>query len=199
MHLKKTADKTFALDGTPSDCVVVAMRKIFKEEKKPDLLLSGVNVGANVGSDKVYSGTVSAAVEGLFFGIPSIAISQLYKIKKENINWNTSSFHLHDCVKKILKHQEVLQNCAISINLPHNDINGVRYIKQGVHKMSNIVSHVKKDADDLEEIDQDFVSIHASAEFIDCQALREGFITVTPVGYDLTEYKVLNFLNENLS
>ena len=76
LRARKLSDKNFSVDGTPTDCVVMALEELMGEDK-PDLLLSGVNHGANLADDVTYSGTVAAAMEGAAFGIPSIALSQV--------------------------------------------------------------------------------------------------------------------------
>lgn len=193
MLLEEISEREFALDGTPADCVVVAIRKIL--HAKPDFVFSGVNIGANVGSDKIYSGTVAGAMEGFFFDVPSFSISQLYYGTKENIRWNTDSELLISTIKKLITSNAV-KNSTISINLPCNKINGVKYIKQGNHKMGNIVDHY--DQSDADQNNKDYVIINASNKSIDCEVLNAGYITVTPLGYDLTEYSVLAELNENI-
>ena len=82
LTLKKYEEKTFSVNGTPSDCVAIGISNVLKD-KRPDLILSGINSGCNVGEDVTYSGTIAAAMEGLIRRIPSIAISQNYEAGKK--------------------------------------------------------------------------------------------------------------------
>jgi 5'-nucleotidase len=90
LRMRKVGDKHFAVRGTPTDCVIMAVRKIMPEP--PDLILSGVNSGSNLADDVTYSGTVAGAMEGTLLGIRSIAVSQAYKVVEEGRDtpWETA-------------------------------------------------------------------------------------------------------------
>lgn len=206
MSLIEIADKTYILDGTPADCMIVALKKIFKNERKPDYIFSGINIGANVGIDTIYSGTVAAAMEGLFFGITSIAFSQLYDSSPEKIKWYIDNEELKQFIKNIIKakadgamKKAVFENGILSINLPVKPAVGLKFLQQGTNKWSNMVSH-KTTSNYIEEgagQNKHQIMIHCAEQPINCEALDENYITITPIGYDLTNYKALEYLNNN--
>ena len=195
MYLSKISEKTYILDGTPTDCIIAALKKILKNEKSPDFIFTGINIGANVGIDKIYSGTVAAAMEGLFFGIPSIAFSQLFHSKKETIKWQIENEQLKKIVQQLMINKEIFDNSVLSINLPVNTVKGIKFIEQSKNKMSNIVSH-KNDSNSVEQ-ERSEITIQALERPSFCEFLDDGYITITPIGYNLTNYKILKHLNEN--
>ena len=93
LRLRKISEQRFAVKGTPTDCVIMAVRHII-EDKRPDLVLSGVNKGQNIAEDVTYSGTVAGAMEGTILGIPSVALSQCYGPKtRDKQNYATAEMH----------------------------------------------------------------------------------------------------------
>ncbi len=118
LRLREVAEKKFALRGTPSDCVIMAVRRLLAE-KKPDLILSGVNSGQNVADDVTYSGTIAGAIEGTLLGVPSIALSQAYPHgERARIPWETAEAHGPEIVRKLVSFgfpEAVLYN----INFPN--------------------------------------------------------------------------------
>ncbi|MBM3525309.1 MAG: 5'/3'-nucleotidase SurE, partial [Alphaproteobacteria bacterium] len=88
LRIRRVAERRFAVDGTPTDAVLIAIGHIFKD-RKPTLCLSGVNRGANLGDDVTYSGTVAAAMEATLLGVPAIAFSQVF-IERDTVHWKTA-------------------------------------------------------------------------------------------------------------
>ena len=102
LRLRQVSERRFALRGTPSDCVIMAVRRICAD-KKPDLVLSGVNSGQNVADDVTYSGTIAGAIEGTLLGIPSIALSQAYPHgERARIPYETSIAHAPKVITELL-------------------------------------------------------------------------------------------------
>lgn len=176
----------YAVEGTPADSVKLAVHTLLKD-KKIDLLISGINQGANTAINTIYSGTVSAATEGTILGIPSIAISLTsYTYKDFSLAAKFAS--------RIAK--VVIKNCLpkgtlLNINVPAiKEIKGVKITKQG-----------KSSWDDTYEIRTDpgnrkyywltgsMLKVDKTTEF-DVKAVDEGYISVTPIHYDLTDYKL---------
>ena len=111
LRLRRLAPRRYTVDGTPTDCSVMALRELLKDHP-PDLLLSGVNFGANLGEDVTYSGTVAAAMEGTLLGVPSIAMSQLRDGSKK-VNWKTAEHFGPKVIKRLMSvdwPKEVLMN-----------------------------------------------------------------------------------------
>jgi len=133
LRLRKLGDKHFALKGTPTDCVIMAIREILPEA--PDLVLSGVNSGQNIADHVTYSGTVAGAIEGTMLGVPSIALSQEYSWGEEgrSVLWETAEAHAPGIIDKLLKTRFPPRSC-ININFPNcapEEVEGVEITRQG--------------------------------------------------------------------
>ncbi len=102
LRLREITPRRFALKGTPTDCVIMGVRKLM--DRPPDLVLSGVNCGQNVAEDVTYSGTIAAAMEGTILGIPSIAMSQVYDFfaGRDSIHWGCAETHAPGVLRKLL-------------------------------------------------------------------------------------------------
>lgn len=190
--MRKCSDKRFAVTGTPVDCVVVSVHDLMKEAK-PDIIISGINDGANIDLDVIYSGTVAAAREGALVGIPSIAISQQYNGYKarNGIKWqNDDAIFLKLLEDLICSSQSVMkEKSLININLPFVDIIGIKYLAQGNHYLGN---HIE--SKNGPENESTYV-IGTNRIEIDSPSLNAGYIIVTPIGVDFTDYASLDALN----
>ncbi len=180
----------FAVKGTPADCVKIAGRALMKSP--PDIVVSGINSGANVGSNIIYSGTVSAATEGTILGIPSIAIS-LNSVKGGDMN--ASQKVAKTVVKKVLKNglpKGVLLNVNVP-NVPLDIIKGYRITKQG--------KIVFKDQFEKREDPHGKFYYWMKGEIIndtnkdtDGYAIQNDFVSITPIHYQLTNELFLKTL-----
>ena len=115
LRIRELSERRFAIDGTPTDCVLMGINEIMKDTP-PDLVVSGVNRGGNLGEDVTYSGTVAAAMEGTLLGVPSIAVSQVYT-DNHPVKWATAEKWLGKVLKKLTAEfwpKDVLMN----VNLP---------------------------------------------------------------------------------
>jgi 5'-nucleotidase len=185
-------DNTLAVDGTPTDCVLLAMRGLL-DDRKPDILVSGMNHGPNLGDDVTYSGTVAAAFEGTLLGLPSIAISVA--------SWDKCSFDSAErfaevITRKVLEHG-LPEGTLLNVNvpsLPPDEIKGVRVTKLGKRVYRDAV--VKKQ--DPRGRDYYWIGgqppIWCEGEGTDFEAVEEGMISVTPLQLDLTDYKSLHMV-----
>ena len=102
LRIRKISEKHYAVNGTPTDCILMAMNVIMKE-CRPDLVLSGINSGSNIGEDMTYSGTIAAAMEATFFGIPAIALSQEaveYSVNNK-MNWSAAEAYTAEVIKNV--------------------------------------------------------------------------------------------------
>src|SRR5260370_98934 len=134
LRLREIAPKHFAVQGTPTDCVLMAVRRILGD-KKPDLILSGVNRGQNVAEDVTYSGTIAATMEGALIGVPSIALSQAYGGPEghRSIRWDCAEAHAPTLIGRILK-TGIAPGTLINVNFPAcapGDVAGVAITTQG--------------------------------------------------------------------
>ena len=186
------------INGTPTDCVHIAMTGFLDE--KPDLVVSGINQGENMGEDTLYSGTVAAAVEGVMFGVPGIAFSQIDK------GWNRiedAAKAAHDIVTQMLAsklgHTEgaaTLLNVNIP-NRPYADLSRWRVTRLGNrHHSQPVVVQKSPRGDDIYWIG---AAGHAkdSSEGTDFHAIDEGCISITPMQLDLTHHARLASMRAN--
>ena len=183
----------YAVLGTPADCVKIGIKEL--AEKPVDLVVSGINRGSNAGINVIYSGTVSAATEALIMGIPALAIS-LDTHKEADFTY--AARFARKMVRLIINNPAI--NCsAINVNipcLPAEQIKGVVVVRQG---MSNIIETFEKRVDPRENtyywISGDSGSVSDEKD-TDVAALASGFITITPIQYDLTRYDLMDTLQE---
>src|SRR3954468_20717128 len=115
LRLDQVSERRYAVDGTPSDCVLLAVKRVLRD-RPPDLMLSGINGGSNAGEDMTYSGTVAAAMEATLLGIPAVALSQDYP-DGSPIPWETGRAFGAEVVRRLLK-QEWPANMLINVNFP---------------------------------------------------------------------------------
>jgi 5'-nucleotidase len=202
VRLRRHSDRRFSVSGTPTDAVMLGMAEAM--DGKPDLILSGVNRGANLGDDITYSGTVSAAIEGALAGIRSIALSQVYA--REGMG-DTVPFAAAEAwgarVLRPLVDMAFAPRTLVNINfpaLPAEAVKGVRVARQGFHDYSR--GSIVKGTDPrgypyywfgLHGVEQ--TPGHES----DLEAIADGFIAVTPLHVDLTHDHSLARFAERLA
>lgn len=173
----------FAVSGTPSDCTKIAIKSILDE--KPDLLISGINSGSNVGNNIIYSGTISAATEGTMLGIPSIAIS-LDSYKSDD--YRVAKMAAIDMANHVLRHG-VPQGTLLNVNVPYclpGEIKGVKITRQGTQYFKD---EFDKRTDPRGRtyywMKGNVVDKDESIEF-DGKAVSEKYISVTPIHFNVT-------------
>ncbi len=185
LRVKEVRKNIYAIDGTPADCVYMAVQKLLP--RKPDLLISGPNPGPNLGQqDTAYSGTVAGALQGTFLQIPSVAFSILHDAEK--------NFHYEDAVKialvlikKILKNPPK-EGITLNINIPPPPIRGIKVVKLG-QKRYNPEIIEKTDPRNRTYFWIGTGQPKAIGEKnSDVKVIKEGYITVTPLHTDKTDY-----------
>jgi 5'-nucleotidase len=194
--MEEIAQNTYSVDGTPTDCVNLAVNGILKD-KKPDLIVSGINKGENLGDDITYSGTVSAAIEGTLLEIPSIAVSV---VNKNGLRFDTASFYALMIAKYVLR-RGLPKGTFINLNipsLPKEEIRGIKVTRQGKRVYGEpIVENVDPRGRKYYWIggnELGFLDIENS----DIIAVNQGYVSVTPIKLDLTDYDFLERLNWDL-
>jgi 5'-nucleotidase len=182
----------FEVDGTPTDCVNVAVTKILKAT--PDLVLSGINKGYNLGDDVTYSGTVAGAMEGALLGIPSVAVS--LERTGGAYDFRPAARAAAQVAERLLAGGSLPPRTFININVPSGRPKGFRVTIQA---RRNHVTVVDERTDPrgqayywVEEGQNDWEPHDRS----DYQAVRDGFISITPLQPDLTDYNALALLDE---
>ncbi|MCX7885325.1 MAG: 5'/3'-nucleotidase SurE [Caloramator sp.] len=185
--------KAFSVDGTPADCVKIAIEKIVSY--KFDKIISGINLGYNLGTDVIYSGTVSAAIEGAIYKIPSMAVSLGYDEAK-GFNFREENFKIAaEYTSKILKYSlNDMEDVVLNINVPpieKNEIKGIKVCQLGNRIYQNC--YIESPGEDgtlgykLQGMPRDI-----DDENTDVYNIKRGFITITPLHYDLTNFKIIN-------
>ncbi len=133
LRLRKTDERRYAVKGTPTDCVIMAVRHIVTDQR-PDLVLCGVNRGQNLAEDVIYSGTVAGALEGVILGIPSIALSQCYGFEtRQKPRFDTAESHAPSLVKRLLA-EGIPPGVLINVNFPDcppDQVRGIVATAQG--------------------------------------------------------------------
>ncbi|MDP9056469.1 MAG: 5'/3'-nucleotidase SurE [Pseudomonadota bacterium] len=189
VRLRKHDARRFSVSGTPTDAVTMALRKILPEP--PDLILSGVNRGANLGDDVTYSGTVAAALEGALAGIRSIALSQVYSKEgmADRVPFATAA-HWGAQVLRPLLDVPFAPRTLVNVNFPPVDadrVAGIRVVRQGFHDYArgSLVESV-----DPRGFPYFWFGLHGiehtPGHDTDLEAISDGFISVTPLQLDLT-------------
>ena len=187
IRIHQFGERRYAVDGTPTDAVMMGVSKIMKD-RKPDLVLAGVNNGQNVAEDLTYSGTVAAALKGMVLGIPSIALSQT-RFDRANVRWQTTKAHAPALLKGLLK-QGWPDNTIININFPDvepDEVAGTEFTRQGKR---DVISLYSEERTDLRGQKYNWFGFHGRqsnpAEGTDLRAIYDGRISVTPIHLELT-------------
>jgi 5'-nucleotidase len=189
----KRAERTWQVDGTPTDCVMLAVEALMPE--RPDFVLSGINHGQNMGEDVLYSGTVAAAMEGLSLGIPSVAISFAGGDLRADVSQLRGQV---DVLTPLLRHLTTLPNfpanTLFNVNLPPlraDAVKGVRLTRLGRRAYSQSVAPMKDPwGRQIYWIGGGAIS-WSGEEDSDFRAIQDGYISVTPLHLDLTHFNVL--------
>ena len=185
----RRADGSFQVDGTPTDCVMLALGALMTE--KPDWVISGINHGPNMGEDVLYSGTVAAAMEGLAAKLPSVAISYgSYDLTL----LETHRARLEALIRRIVHVKNFPEETLLNINLPPipgDQVRGVRVTHLGSRVFSEEVARMKDPwGREIYWIGGGRVT-WSGDESSDFQAVQDGYISVTPLHVDLTNYELI--------
>ena len=189
----KRGERRYQIDGTPTDCVMLAVEALMPE--RPDFVLSGINHGHNMGEDVLYSGTVAAAMEGLALGIPSIAVSFAGGDLRADVSMLADQVPV---LTSLLKHLTSLPsfpaNTLLNVNLPprhSDDVRGVRLTRLGRRVYSNSLQPMKDPwGRDIFWIGGGSIE-WSGEENSDFRAIQDGYISVTPLHLDLTHFDML--------
>jgi 5'-nucleotidase len=191
LRLDSVGDRMFAVDGTPTDCVNVAVAQVFRG--LPGLVVSGINKGWNLGDDITYSGTVAGALEGALLGIPSIAVS--LRSTRGDYDFSYAARAAAAMAEAILR-RPLASRTFLNLNVPKGDPRGYRVTVQA--KRNHVTSVVERQDPKgrpyywIEEGQNEWEPHDRS----DYQAVRDGYVSVTPLHPDLTAHGELAAVEE---
>ena len=185
LRMQQLEESVYSVDGTPTDCVNLAVLWLL-DDRRPDLIVSGINFGPNMGDDVTYSGTVSATFEGTLLGIPSLAFSQEVG---EHFSFEPGVAVARRFVEE-LSAVELPKDLLLNVNIPAGEIQGVRLTRLGSRVYKQVV---------VEKVDprgRNYFWIAGTPEWQDEEgtdhaAVSSGHVSVTPLHLDLTDYRGL--------
>lgn len=198
LRMRKIDERRFAVRGTPTDCVIMGVRKVMTSP--PDLILSGVNNGTNIADDVTYSGTVAGAIEGTLLNIRSIALSQAWAFTQETryVPWDTTLAVAPELLRKLIA-TELPAGVFLNVNFPScsaAEVKGARVTSQGklVH---GLWIEERRDGRGFPYYWLRFDRKEAAIrEGTDQAAIRDGYVSVTPLHLDLTAHAVRDMLTK---
>jgi 5'-nucleotidase len=192
LRMEQLRDRVYEVDGTPTDCVNVAITQLYTAP--PDLILSGINKGYNLGDDVTYSGTVSGALEGSLLGIPSIAVS----LERTDVFDFRPAADAAAAIAGLVLERGLPGRTFVNINVPSGTPRGIRVTVQAKRNHVTVVAERKDPRGRpyywIEEGQNDWEPHDRS----DYQAVRDGYVSVTPLQPDLTAHDALTLLEEQL-
>ena len=194
LRVKRLDEKRFAVSGTPTDCVQIAINDILPEP--PDLLLSGINRGFNLAQDVTLSGTVAGALQGMTLGVPSIALSQCLDFNIDiEAQWQAACVHGAPIVNALLK-QGWPSDVVMNVNFPDcsaDDVSGVEITRQGFRDMHEMHAVKRIDPRGRTYYWMDFHNLQQTlVEGTDLRAVADKKISITPLHLDLTHSETLH-------
>ncbi len=198
LRVRKVRDRTWAVEGTPTDCVMMGVRELV-EGAKPDLVLSGVNRGQNLAEDVTMSGTVAGAIEGMALGVPSIALSQAMTYFHDEVtaHWETAEAFGPGIVRRLLEvgwPQDVIMNVNFPALAPEQ-VTEVEVTRQGFRDNHMRTFEKRTDLRGRNYYWMGFTGkLSQPADGTDLRAIYDGKISVSPLHIDLTHMPTVNNL-----
>ena len=192
MRVQKIKADVFAVDGTPADCIYLAFKKLLP--RTPDIIISGINPGPNVGQQDIsYSGTVSAAIQGTFFEVPSMAISAIADRDGDFHYWEIARFIMKTAIRVL--GGGLPPGVTLNINIPPPPIKGAKITTVG---QKRYVPEIIEKKDPRESayywLGRGSPTL-IGGQNTDVQAAHQGFISITPLHTDMTDYGALTLPN----
>lgn len=190
LRIRQIDARHWTIDGTPTDCVTLALNRILSLEERPHICASGINHGPNLGDDATYSGTVAGALEATILGVPGLAFSLV-------------ASRSHDFTESVKVAKQITQKAIdeglptgtlLNINVPKGIPKGIRITKQGIKNARPVISeHIDPRGKPYYWIGELREGFHAEGG-TDFEAIDEGFVSVTPMRSDLTSYSAIEAL-----
>lgn len=190
LRIRQLDNRHWTVDGTPTDCVTLAINQILPPDERPNICCSGINHGANLGDDATYSGTVAGALEATILGVPGLAFSLV-------------AYHDHDFTESVRIAKQITEKALtegipegtlLNINVPKGIAKGIRITKQGFKDARPVITeHIDPRGKLYYWIGELREGFHAEGG-TDFEAIDEGYVSVTPMRSDLTNHRALEVL-----
>ncbi len=194
LKAEELRENVYSVNGTPTDCVALAVHKILP--RKPDLVASGINRGANLGDDITYSGTVSAAIEGTILNVPSFAISL---VGDKPFHYETAYPVAIEVAEYILD-KSLPYDTLLNVNVPNvqgkDMVKGMKITRQGKRVYDNAIQDTYSPWGDKQYWIGGGTPYWEQGEDMDIKAVLDNYVSVTPIYLDLTNYEALEYLKK---
>ncbi len=191
LRIRQIDERHWAVDGTPTDCVTLALNQILAPDLRPTICCSGINLGANLGDDATYSGTVAGALEATILGVTGLAFS-------------LAAYRDHDFTESVKIAKQITAKALaegvpkwtlLNVNVPKGVPKGIRVTKQGFKSARPVISeHIDPRGKPYYWIGEVREGFRAKGGTTDFEAVDEGFVSVTPMRSDLTNHSALQML-----
>jgi 5'-nucleotidase len=189
LRIERLGEQRFAVDGTPTDCVTLGISSVLAD-RPPDLVVSGINFGGNMGVDVHYSGTVSAAFEGVILGFPAMAVSQ---VRGEGLSFHLAAKFARELAEWILS-RGLPADTLLNVNVPLGTPKGVRLTRLGVRRYTEDVNRQTDPRGRQIFWIGGGQPIWEAIQGTDFHEVAAGYISVTPLHLDMTEFRFLEEL-----
>ena len=190
LRIRQIDERHWTVDGTPTDCVTLALNQILTPDLLPDICASGINPGANMGDDATYSGTIAGALEATILGVPGLAFSL---VAYRNHDYTESARVAREMTAKALE-IGLPKDTLLNVNIPKGTPRGIKITRQGFKNARPVISELidprGKPYYWIGEVRDGFLAEGGT----DFEAIEEGFVSVTPMRSDLTNHDVIGDL-----
>ncbi len=190
IRMRKVIDEHYIIEGSPCDCINMAIWYLM--DRKPDLVLSGINNGWNIGEDALYSGTVAGAMEGALHYIPSFAIS----CKDNNRDVIRRAEKITKQMIELILENGIPERTFLNINIPDSKVRGYKITSLSAKKHKNIVIKREDPRGEAYYWLARAEPEYQGNEFSDISALKEGYVSITPLKIDMTDYEAIKDLSK---
>lgn len=189
LRIRQHDERQYSIDGTPTDCVTIALTKLLAD-RLPQIVVSGINYGGNLGDDVTYSGTVAGALEASVFGLPGIAFSL---VTRSRFEFGPAAEFAAQLTERVLRHG-LPEGTILNVNLPPGPIRGARLTHQGIKiARSEIIEGLDPRGRPYFWIGEQQTSWKEDAGS-DYAAVAAQLVSITPLRTDMTDYRALEFL-----
>ena len=191
LRIRRIDERHWTVDGTPTDCVTLALNQILGPDELPDICCSGINYGANLGDDASYSGTVAGALEATILGVPGLAFSL---VARENFDFRHAARFAITAVRKVLS-EGLPEGTLLNINIPPGEVAGVRVTRQGIKNARPFITeHLDPRGKAYYWIGEEYYG-KSPEDGTDYAAVEAGCVSVTPMRSDMTNHSALDALD----